>query len=196
MVNGDISNFSLPPQQIGTLSVNVHDWKGFVIFERIQSPSSLGDASLGGLIVFDHYPSECVGIFGERTRQLKIGLLLLSRGIVCVIAPCPRLSKIILLTFFTTLSVFPAPLIVVLTLSLLRGKCVSLSVSISTSISLPWSVRFPPAPPLLWLVASSPPLITTSPMLIPFLFGKKAMFKPGSNRTVKTRGCSTEYCLF
>lgn len=66
MVNGDISNSSLPPQQIGTLSVNVHDWKGFVILERVQTPSALGNPSLRWLVVLDHYPTECVGIFCER----------------------------------------------------------------------------------------------------------------------------------
>lgn len=63
VVDGNISDFSLPPQQIGTLSVNVHDWKGFVILERVQSPSALGNASLGRLVVFDHHPPECVCIF-------------------------------------------------------------------------------------------------------------------------------------
>lgn len=63
VVNGDISNFSLPPQQIGTLSVNVHDWKGLIILEGVQSPSALRNASLRWLVVLDHHPPECVGVF-------------------------------------------------------------------------------------------------------------------------------------
>lgn len=66
MVNGDISYFSLSPQQIGTLSVNVHDRKRFIIFERVQSPPSLRNASLGGLVVLDHHATERVGVFCER----------------------------------------------------------------------------------------------------------------------------------
>lgn len=63
MVNWDICNSSLSSQQIGTLSVNVHDWKGFIILEGIQSPSALGNASLRWLVVLDHHPPECVCIF-------------------------------------------------------------------------------------------------------------------------------------
>lgn len=65
VVNGDISNFSLPPHQISTLSVNVHDWKRFIVLERVQSPSSLGNASLRWFVVLDHHSSECVCIFCE-----------------------------------------------------------------------------------------------------------------------------------
>lgn len=65
VVNGDISNFSLPPQQIGTLSMNVHDWKGFIILEGVQSPSPLWNASLRWFVVLDHHSPECVGVFCE-----------------------------------------------------------------------------------------------------------------------------------
>lgn len=63
VVNGDISNSSLSPQQVGTLSVNVHDRQGFIILERVQSPSALGNASLRWLVVLDHHPPKCVCIF-------------------------------------------------------------------------------------------------------------------------------------
>lgn len=66
VINGNISNLSLPPQQIGTLSVNVHDWKGFIILERVQSPPALRNPSLRWLVVLDHYSPECVGVFCER----------------------------------------------------------------------------------------------------------------------------------
>ena len=68
MVNGDVSDFSLPPQQIGTLSVNVHDGKGLIILERIQTPSAFGNASLGWLVILDHHSTECVGIFRKSPR--------------------------------------------------------------------------------------------------------------------------------
>lgn len=79
VVNGDISDFSLAPQKIGTLSVDVHDRKGVIILKGIQSPSALWDASLGRLIVLDHHAPECVGVFCERARQFEVGLLFLSR---------------------------------------------------------------------------------------------------------------------
>lgn len=169
VVNGDVSDFSLPPQQIGTLSVNVHDWKRFIILERVQSPSALGDASLGWLVVLDHHAPECVRIFCQRPRQSKVGLLFLNGRLIWVVAPSLRLSEILLLVFFTPLAVFSAPLVVLLSLSLLRAERFSLSVSVSAALSLPRSVRLPPAPPLLRLVVSSPPLIAASPMLLPLL---------------------------
>lgn len=66
VVNGDVGDFSLTPQQIGTLSVNVHDGKGLVVLERVQPPPALWNASLGGLVVLDHLPPECVCILGQR----------------------------------------------------------------------------------------------------------------------------------
>lgn len=62
VVNWDISDFSLPPQQIGTLSVDVHDWEGFIVFERVEPPPPLGNASLRRLVVLDHNSPECVCI--------------------------------------------------------------------------------------------------------------------------------------
>lgn len=169
VVNRDISYSSLPPQQIGTLSVNVHDWKGFIILERVQSPSAFGNASLRGLVVLDHHPSECVGIFRECPRQFKVGLLLVNRSSICIIRSSFRLSKSTFLVIFSLLVVFPAPLIVLLPLSLLGGQRISFSMPVCAAVSLPWSVRFPPAPPLLRLVISSSAVITTGPMLISLL---------------------------
>lgn len=63
VVNGDISNSSLSPQQIGTLSVNVHDGEGLIILKRVESPAALGNSGLGWLIVLDHHPPECVCVF-------------------------------------------------------------------------------------------------------------------------------------
>lgn len=168
VVNRDISDFSLPPQQIGTLSVNVHDWKGFIILERIQSPSAFGNASLRGLVVLDHHPAECVCIFRECPRQFKVGLLLVNRSSIWIIRSSFRLSKSTFLVYFSLLVVFPAPLIVLLPLSLLGGQRISFSMPVC-AVSLPWSVRFPPAPPLLRLVISSSAVITTGPMLISLL---------------------------
>ncbi|KAG7216865.1 hypothetical protein INR49_001519 [Caranx melampygus] len=116
-----------------TLSVNVHDWKGFIILERVQSPSAFGNASLRGLVVLDHNPSECVGIFRECPGQFKVGLLLLSRSSICIIRSSFRLSKSVFLVVFSLLVVFPAPLIVLLPLSLLGGERISFSVPVSTT---------------------------------------------------------------
>lgn len=165
VVNGDISDFPLSAEQIGTLSVNVHDWKGFIVLERVESPPSLGNASLGRLVVFDHHPPVCVGVFRQRPRQPKVRFLFFSRRFVCA-------SEIVLFVFFPLLPVFPAPLIVLLSLSLLGGERVSLSASVSVTVSLSWPVGrlvvcLPSAPSLLWLPISPPGLITTG--LMPFL---------------------------
>ena len=66
MVNGDISNSPLSAEQICALSVNVHDWKGFIVLERVESPPSLGNASLRWFVVFDHHPPVRVGVFRQR----------------------------------------------------------------------------------------------------------------------------------
>lgn len=140
VVNGDISDFSLPPQQIGALSVNVHDWKGFVILERVQSPSALGNACLGRLVVLDHHPPECVCVFCQSPRQFEVGFLLVHRRGRVFVGPSARPPEILFLGFFAPLTIFPAPFIVLLPLSLLGGEGVSLSVSFSAAVSLPRSV--------------------------------------------------------
>lgn len=134
VVDGDISDLSLSPQQVGTLSVNVHDGKGFVILERVEPPSALGNASLGWLVVLDDHSPECVGIFCQSPRQFKVGFLLLGRRLICI-------SKRLLLVLFALLAVFPAPLVVLLPLSLLGGERLPFPVSVSsTTLSLPGSV--------------------------------------------------------
>lgn len=169
VVNGDISNFSLPPHQVGTLSVNVHDWKGFIILERVQPPPALWNACLRWLVVLDHHSPEGVGVFCKRPGEFKVRLLFLSRRSICIAAPPFSLIKIWLLVCFAPLAVFPPPLVVLLSLSLLGRKRVSFPMSPSVVIPLARPVRLPPAPPLLWLVVSSSPFITTSSMLISFL---------------------------
>lgn len=166
VVNRDISNSPLSAEQIGTLSVNVHDWKGFIVLERVESPPSLGNASLGWFIVFDHHPPVCVGVFRQRPWQPKVRFLFFNRRVVWA-------SEIVLFIFFSLLPVFPATLIMLLSLSLLGGERVSLSASVSVTVSLSWSVRrlivcLPSTPSLLWLFISPPVLITTG--LMPFLF--------------------------
>lgn len=168
VVNGDISNFSLPPQQIGTLSVNVHDWKWFIILERVQTPPALGYASLSWFIVLDHNPTKCVCVFCERPRQSKVGLFFLSSRSIAAITRFLRFSKTVCSVFLKTLTVFPAALVVLLSLSLLL-----FSVSLSATVSLPRPVWLPPAPPLLWLIVSPFSLITTGPMLFPLLWDRR-----------------------
>lgn len=63
MVNGDVGNSPLSAEQIGTLSVNVHDREGFVVLERVEAPPAFGNARLGRLVVLDHHPAECVCVF-------------------------------------------------------------------------------------------------------------------------------------
>lgn len=62
MVNGNISYFSLTSQQIGTLSVDVHDGEGLIVLKGIQSPPALRDASLRWFVILDHHAAERVGV--------------------------------------------------------------------------------------------------------------------------------------
>lgn len=178
VINGDISDSSLSPQQVGTLSVDVHDWQGLVILKRVQSPPALGDTSFGGLVVLDDHPSECVCVFRQRPRQFKVGLLLWNRGLVCA-------SKLLFLTLFAPLAVFPAPFIVLLSLRLLGRKRILFSVSVPAALSFPRSVCFPPAPPLPWLAVSPTSLVTATSMLLSLL-DAVINFMFGDNRHKKT----------
>lgn len=178
MINGDISDSSLSPQQVGTLSVDVHDWQGLVILKRVQSPPALGNTSFGRLVVLDDHPSECVCVFRQRPRQFKVGLLLWNRGFVCA-------SKLLFLALFAALAVFPAPFVVLLSLRLLGRERILFSVSVPAALSLPRSVRFPPAPPLPGLAVSPTPLITATSMLLSLL-GEAIHFMFGDNRHKKT----------
>lgn len=162
MIDGNVSDFSLSPQQIGTLSVDVHDWQRLVILEGIEPPPALRNASLGRLVVLDDHPPECVGVFRQRPRQLKVGLLF--RGSRFFIT-----SKLRLLGFFALLAVFPAPLVVLLSHGLLGRQGIPLPLSVSAALSLPRSVRFPSASPVALLVVSPTTLITVAPMLLSFL---------------------------
>lgn len=133
MIDGDVGDFSLSPQQIGTLSVDVHDWQRLVVLEGIEPPPALGNTSLRGLVVLDHHPPECVGVFCQRPRQLKVGLLFRgSRFLV--------LSKLRLQGFFTLLAVFPASLVVLLSLCFLCCEGIPLPLSVPAALSLPRSV--------------------------------------------------------
>lgn len=176
VINGDISDSSLPPQQIGTLSVNVHDRKSLVILERVQSPSTLWNASLGRFVVLDHDSPKCVGVFCERPRKFKVWLLFHSGRSARIVAPSLGPSEVMFLVFFAPLTIFPASLVVLLSLSLLGCKSISLPMSLptttaatTTTLSLSGPIRFPPAPSVLWLVVSSSSLVATSSMLVPLL---------------------------
>lgn len=162
MIDGDICDFSLPPQQIGTLSVDVHDRQRLVILEGIESPPALGNASLGRLVVLDHHPPERVGVFRQRPRQLKVGLLLGGSGFLAA-------SELRLLGFFALLAVFPAPLVVLLSFGFLGREGVPLPLPVPATLSLPRSVRLPPAPPVPLLPVSPTALITVASMLLSFL---------------------------
>lgn len=170
VINRDISNSSLSPQQIGTLSVNVHDWKSLIILKRVQSPSALRNPSLRRLVVLDHHSPKCVCVFCECPWKFEVWLLFHSRSSACLITLFFWPPQVSLLVFFTSLAIFPASLILLLSFSLLRGKSISLPMPLPTALSLPWSIRFPPTPSVLWLLISSSSLVAASSMLIPFLW--------------------------
>lgn len=170
VVDGDISNLPLPPHKVGTLPVDVHDRELLIVLEGVQSPPALGDASLGGLVVLDHFPPERVGIFRERTRQFKVGLLFIDWGAVFALAPLlGTLSESLSLTVVLLKAVPVVPSLIVMLLSLclllLEGAGFSLSGPVPTStplslssFSLPGSVRLsgsvsllPPTSPHWWL---------------------------------------------
>lgn len=161
MVNGDIGNSPLSAEQIGTLSVNVHDREGFVVLERVESPPPLGNASLRRFVVLDDHAPECVGVFRQRPRQPEVRFLFFNRRVFCA-------SEVVLVVFFALLPVCPATLIVLLSLSLLGGVSASVSVTVSLSRPVRRLVCLPSTPSLLWLPVSPPVLITTG--LVPFLF--------------------------
>lgn len=162
MIDGDVGDFSLSPQQIGTLSVDVHDWQRLVVLEGIEAPPALRDAGLGRLVVLDDHAPERVGVFCQRPRQLKVGLLFRGWRLLYT-------SKLLLLGFLALLAVFPPPFIVLLSLCLLGGEGIALPLSVPSTISLPRSVRFPPAPPVPLLAVSPTMLVTAASMLLPFL---------------------------
>lgn len=162
MIDGDICDFPLSPQEVSTLSMDVHDRQRLVVLKGIQPPPALWNASLGRLVVFDDHPPERVGVFRQRPRQLKVGLLLRGRGFLAM-------SKLRLLTFIALLAVFPAPLVVLLSLGFLGRDCIPLPLSVSASGSLSRPVRFPPASSVPLLAVSPAALITVASMLLPFL---------------------------
>lgn len=134
MIDGDVGNLPLSPQQVGALSVDVHDRQRLVVLEGIQPPPALGNAGLGRLVVLDDHPPEGVGVFRQRPRQLEVGLLFWSRRFLVT-------SKLLLLVFLTLLAVLPAPLVVLLSLGLLGSQGLPLPLSVSpAAVSLPRSV--------------------------------------------------------
>lgn len=162
VIDGDVGDFSLSPQQVGTLSVDVHDRQWLVVLEGVEAPPALGDAGLWRLVVLDDHAPERVGVFRQRPRQLKVGLLFRGRRFLVA-------SKLLLLGFFALLAVFPPPFVVLLSLSLLGREGIPLPRPVSAAVSIPWSVRFPPATPVPLLSVSPSALVTTASMLLPFL---------------------------
>jgi len=179
VVDGDVCDLPLAPQQVGALPVDVHDGQRLVVLERVQPPPPLGDARLGGLVVLDDYPPEGVGVLRQRPRQPEVGLLLVGRRVVAALAPllghpegpaAPLLPFLLLLALLL-LPVFPSALVVLLAflLLLLEGLAVSLPMPLGPpALPLPRrgrlrrSVRLPPAPPLGWGVATATVVITTT----------------------------------
>lgn len=63
MIDGDICNFSMPAQEISTLSMNVHDRQNIIILEGIEPPPLFWNARFWGLAVLDDHSSKGISIF-------------------------------------------------------------------------------------------------------------------------------------
>ena len=178
VVDGDVGNLPLPAQQVGTLPVDVHHWERLVVLEGVQSPPALGDASLWGLVVLDHHPSEGVGIFRQGPRQSKVGLFLVHGGGGAALPLLGLTEGLLLPALLKPLPVLSASVVMLLSICLLVLECLLVSLPGSLSSPLPRplpllgsGVRLPPAPPLQRrLVALASPAIVSASVLLSFLW--------------------------
>lgn len=143
MVDGDVGDPPLAPQQVGALPVHVHDGQRLIVLEGVEAPPPLGHAGLGGLAVLDHHPSEGVGVLNQRPRQLKVGLLLVGRVgcrvfvvllVACSEGSSPSSSLLLLRVLsMPCSSVLPPLVVMALPFRLLLLECVSVSLPLSSS---------------------------------------------------------------
>lgn len=72
MVEKNIATFLFPADEVGTLPVNVQDFKLLFSLEYIKPPHFLRNSGFRRLVVFDDDSIECVRMLGQLARLFKI----------------------------------------------------------------------------------------------------------------------------
>lgn len=77
MVNGDIGDLPVFADEVGRLTVEMHDGQALLSLEDVKPPPLFRLPSLGGLAVLDHHAIEDVGVAHQGPRQAHLNLRVL-----------------------------------------------------------------------------------------------------------------------
>ena len=149
------------------MSVNVHDWKNFIIFKGVETPPFFRDTCFRGLAIFNDYTPVGVGVLKKSPRKFKAWLFLNRHLFVFVFATSWRKQLLRLITAgtnFILLTVLPPPGIIELPLCFLSLQVLEVSIP---SLSLPTPRSLVRGSPLVG-VAPVPVAVTVprSPVLL------------------------------
>lgn len=86
MINWNVCDAAVSPQEVSALSMDVHDWKHLVIFKGVETPPFFGDTCFRGLTIFNDYTPEGVCVLKKCPRKFKAWLFLSRHWFFFVVA--------------------------------------------------------------------------------------------------------------
>lgn len=160
MIDWNVCNTTVSPQEVSALSMNVHDWKHLIIFKWVETPPFFRDTCFRGLAVFNDYTSEGVCVLKKCPRKFKAWLFLDGHLFAFVVATRWRNQLLRLITTgtaFILLAMLPPSGIIKLPLCFLSRQVLKVSI---TSLSQPTPRSLVRGSPLVG-VAPVPASVTT-----------------------------------
>ena len=74
MVNGDVGDLPVFADEVGRLTVEMHDGQALLSLEDVKPPPLFRFPSLGGLAVLDHHAIKDVGVAHQGAGQAHLNL--------------------------------------------------------------------------------------------------------------------------
>lgn len=143
MVDRNVRDATMSPQQVRTLPMDVHDWKHLIIFKGVETPPFFGDAGFWGLTVFNDHTPEGISVLKKCPRKFKAWFFFNRHLFVLVTSRARDHLLSLSASTLILLAVLPAPGIIKVPLFFLGLQ--DLAVSIPT---LPTDRPLIRAPPL------------------------------------------------